>query len=512
MLGRKIRGLILGIIVGGMLAVGTAPSLISAETGAMQISPLPPGAPPENEQFANEWPSPNGDLYNTRVAHSNISSANVAQLEVAWSLPLQGVGAAGAFVANPVMADGIAYLQDAASNVTAVRYATGEVLWTHPYNAPAYGPNGVTIAYGRIYGVTPSSVFALDAQTGEQVWNVTDFGPPAATFNLPPQVAGNQVFVSSSLTVGGGIIYALDASTGATAWSFQTVIDPVGQQLQSTAGGAWNALLIGPDESVYAGIGNPYLSQQQAQDTPSRQLYTNSLIKLGQATGELQWYFQAFPNDFHDWDLQISPLYTTAADHAVVLAAGKGGFVFAFDPANGELLWKTSVGTHNGHDDDGQLALDGKLQLQTPYTLYPGGLGGVLTNMAAVDGVVYAAVVNLPTMYDSPTSRGSTSDFTDVAGDMVAIDIASGQQLWDTNMPGAIILGGATVSNDLVFTTTLSGGLIALSRADGSIVWNTQLPAGSNSTLAIAGDTLLVGAGLTASTQSPVVVAYQLGE
>ena len=25
---------------------------------------------------------------------------------------------------------------------------------------------------------------------------------------------------------------------------------------------------------------------------------------------------------------------------------------------------------HNGHDGDGQLALDGKLQLATPYTLY----------------------------------------------------------------------------------------------------------------------------------------------
>ena len=185
--------------------------------------------------------------------------------------------------------------------------------------------------------------------------------------------------------------------------------------------------------------------------------------------------------------------------------------MFAFDPASGDLLWKTSVGTHNGHDDDGQLALDGKLQLQTPYNLYPGGLGGVLTNMAAADGVVYVAVVNLPTTYDSATSRGSTTDFTDAAGDIVAIDIASGQQLWNTNMPGAIILGGATVSNDLIFTTTLSGGLIALSRTDGSIVWKTQLPAGSNSTLAIAGDTLLVGAGLTASTQPPIVVAYQLG-
>src|ERR1700736_4817182 len=100
-------------------------------------SPVPPGAPPEDVRFANEWPSPNGDLYNTRVAHSSISSANVSQLGIAWTLPLQGTGTNGADVANPVMADGIAYLQDGASNVTAVRYATGEVLWI--YRSPGSG-------------------------------------------------------------------------------------------------------------------------------------------------------------------------------------------------------------------------------------------------------------------------------------------------------------------------------------------------------------------------------------
>jgi outer membrane protein assembly factor BamB len=489
-------------------------SLISscAPTQPSLASSLPPGAPPEDLQFASEWPSPNGDLYNTRVAHSTISSANVSQLRVAWSVPLQGTGTNGADVANPVMADGIAYLQDGASNVTAVRYATGQVLWTHPYNSPAYGPNGVTIAYGRIYGVTATGVFALVAQTGQQVWYVTDFGPTTAKFNIAPQVAGNQVFVSSSLTAGGGVIYALDAGTGATAWSFQTVIDKVGQQLKATAGGAWDALLIGPDRSVYAGIGNAYLSQQQAQDTPSRQLYTDSLIKLTQATGTLQWYFQAFPNDFHDWDLQISPIYTSAGGRPVVLAAGKGGYVFAIDPTNGTLLWKTAVGTHNGHDDDGQLALDGKLQLQTPYTLYPGEIGGVETNMAAADGVVYVPVVNVPTTYTSATSPLGTPDFTKVTGEMVAIDIASGKQLWDTKAPGAVLLGGATVANDLVFTTTLNGGVAALSRKDGAILWTAQLPGGSNSTLAIAGDTLLAGAGIPrTSTQHGVVVAYQLG-
>jgi hypothetical protein len=53
---------------------------------------------------------------------------------------------------------------------------------------------------------------------------------------------------------------------------------------------------------------------------------------------------------------------------------------------------------------------------------------------------------------------------------------------------------------------------IALSRTDGSIVWTSHLPAGSNATLAIAGGTLLAGAGLPLTpTQHPVVVAYQLG-
>src|SRR5258707_14387358 len=158
---RRGPGAILALTFAACLVLsGCAPPL------AGLTPPAPPGAPPEDVRFANEWPSPNGDLYNTRVAHSTISSANVSQLGIAWTLPLQGTGTNGADVANPVMADGIAYMQDGASNVTAVRYATGEVLWTQQYNSSAYGPNGVTIANGRIYGVTADGVFAVDAQTG----------------------------------------------------------------------------------------------------------------------------------------------------------------------------------------------------------------------------------------------------------------------------------------------------------------------------------------------------------
>ena len=493
-----------------------APATAAAATGVSQqapaaapasiAEPAPPGAPAEDVQFANEWPAPNGNLYNTRVAHSTISAANVSQLGVSWTIPLPGKGTNGNDVANPVIAGGIAYLQDAASDVAAVQVATGQVLWTHLYNSPSSGPNGVTIADGRIYGVTLTGVFALDAQTGEQVWYDTALGP-GAKFFMPPQVAGSRVFVSSAETVGGGILYALDAGTGATIWSFKTVIDPIGQQLRSTAGGAWDAVLIGPDDSVYAGTGNPYLSLQEAETTPSRELYTDSLVKLDQGTGALAWYYQAFPNDFHDWDLQISPIYTNAAGRPVVLAAGKAGFVFAFDPASGALLWKTAVGIHNGHDDDGELALEGKLNLAPPYPLEPGEVGGVETNMAAADGVVYVPVDNLPETFTSATQRVGASEFASGTGEMVAIDIATGNQLWATNLP-QLALGGATVSNDLVFTTTFTGKVVALSRQDGSIVWTAQLPAGSNATLAIAGDMLLAGAGVGPGA---ALVAFELG-
>ena len=130
--------------------------------------------------------------------------------------------------------------------------------------------------------------------------------------------------------------------------------------------------------------------------------------------------------------------------------------------------------------------------------------------MAVAGGVVYVPVVDVGTTYTAPTVVVGTVNPLQATGEMVALDVATGRQLWATRLP-QMPLGGATVAGDLVFTTTFSGELVALSRVDGSIVWTSDLPAGSNSTLAIAGDTLLAGAGLplTASQQTGLV-AYRL--
>ena len=130
--------------------------------------------------------------------------------------------------------------------------------------------------------------------------------------------------------------------------------------------------------------------------------------------------------------------------------------------------------------------------------------------MAASDGVVYIPVVDLGSTYTDPAVLLGTANVLQATGEMVALDVATGKQLWATNLP-QMPLGGATVAGDLVFTTTFTGELAALSRADGSIVWTTQLPAGSNSTLAITGDTVLAGAGVPLSlAEHPALVAYRL--
>jgi mono/diheme cytochrome c family protein len=94
---------------------------------------------------------------------------------------------------------------------------------------------------------------------------------------------------------------------------------------------------------------------------------------------------------------------------------------------------------------------------------------------------------------------------------MVAINQATGKIKWQHHFAHSPY-GGATVTNDLVFTTTFDGSIWALNKNTGAVVWHAKLPAGSNSTVAIDGDTVLTGAGFPeGASQKPTFVAYRIG-
>ena len=207
-------------------------------------------------------------------------------------------------------------------------------------------------------------------------------------------------------------------------------------------------------------------------------------------------------------------MLTEQDGRSLTIVSGKMGIVYALDRDSGELVWKTPVGTHNGHDNDGQAQLDGTLELpRIPFELYPGPLGGIETNMALSDGVVYAAVVNLPGQVATPADLNKSIldvEFSEGTGAIVALDVATGDIKWQQDT-AQMPLGAMTVSNDLVFTTTFDGTLRAYSIADGTEVWAGDLGGGTNSPLAIAGDTLVTAAGFPQGEgQKAQLVVYKL--
>ena len=85
----------------------------------------------------------------------------------------------------------------------------------------------MAVADGVVYGDTSTAVFALNAATGKVVWNdgsLLNSGQGA--FEIQPAVAGGRVYLASAYGSGpgGGVLLALDASTGKELWSFNTVI------------------------------------------------------------------------------------------------------------------------------------------------------------------------------------------------------------------------------------------------------------------------------------------------
>ena len=447
----------------------------------------------------------------------------MSRLDQAWTFKLSGtaeagVGGSGSLSAGPIVQAGVVYLQDLDSNVYALALASGKLEWRYECNAPERsgpGPNGVAVADGRVYGETPTSVFALSAATGKPIWvDAHVLGQGEGTFGIQPQVADGRVYVASQYGSGpgGGVLVALNASAGAVLWKFNTLLGPdrAVQSLGLGSGGAWETPLVSDDGSVTYGIGNPYQTPAGAIAHPSQQLYTDSDVNLDAATGKLRWYYQGVPNDFKDYDMQASPISARIGRVPVVIGGGKMGYVYELNAETGKLIWKTPVGEHNGHDNDSRKALEHKLTLKAPYTILPGSLGGVLTNMALAGNTVYTVTLDVPLTYTSLKRPAPTKSTGAAGGEVEALNLATGKIEWDRKV-ASLPLGAATVSNGLVFTTLINGTLIALNRSSGAIAYKRKLPTSANSPIAIAGHSVLVPAGgITgkSTSRNPQLVAY----
>ena len=482
--------------------------------------------PPEWAANAGSWPAHNYDLANTRATtETSINSETVSKLTPKWRYPFEGASAYGAFSSTPIVLDGTVYLQDLNSNVVALDRSTGEPEWEHTFNRPSVGPNGVAYGWGRIYGATDTDAFALDPETGEELWSRELTRNNREGIDMVPQIYDDTVLVStvpgnaSAFYKGGalGVVWALDAATGEPKWKFNTISDGAklwGNPKLNSGGGLWYPPSVDGQGRVFLSVANPAPfpgtpEYPNGSSRPGPNLYTNSLVALDGQTGELLWYKQAIPHDIRDYDLMIPAILTTVpideVETEVVLVAGKMGQVYAYQAEDGDRLWTLPVGRHE--HDTGPLP-------QKPVDVFPGTLGGVETPMALAENRLFVPWLDFPTRTGAggiPGGLEGSADYTTSRGGITAVNPATGEVLWERKLP-SMVLGAATVANDVVFTSTYAGTVYAFDTETGKTLWTTKAPAGINSFPAVDGDTLLVGAATTGFEEDPSfeLIAYSL--
>jgi alcohol dehydrogenase (cytochrome c) len=525
-----------------VVAAGLAVGGCGSASGPAAVGCLSKGVQSAAPAAAAGWTLPGGDLANTRDVASPITSSNVAQLGVAWCVPIESTGVTGAagisngYATTSVVVNGVVYAQDQESNVMAIELATGKVLWTHTYNSLNGGPDGVNVVGGTVYAATDSAAVALSAASGKQLWSRTLIGNDLEGIDMAPGYNDGTVYVSTvpvnpnkGQYLGGAkaTLWALNATTGAPEWSWDEVQNLWGNPGINSGGGLWDPPSFDSAGNIYIGTANPGPIGQGGwpkgypwgTSRPGPDLYTDSVVKLSPA-GKLLWYYQLTPHDLFDWDLQNSPVLTTANGQPVVIDGGKAGILVELNAQTGKLLWKLSVGVHSGPGDAGLITENATptspIPLPAKFSLEPGVFGGIESQLATNGSTTFAAVNNLAVPMSekgvTESSKAFEASIPKATGEMVAVNQDTGKIEWDDKLPSSPY-GAATVTNNVVFTTTYNGHLYAFNATTGAILLNTPLSAGSNAPVTIAGDYVIVGAGVPSLSKGrqSLIIAYKLG-
>jgi acido-empty-quinoprotein group A len=315
-------------------------------------------------QPADLWPTYNGDYSGRRFSSlTQINEGNIGRLKIDWMYritgipPLRGVGAP-VIKSTPLMVDGILYFT-VPDHVFALNARTGERIWQfdwEDHGGHLLGQRGVGM-YGRwLYFLTPDGWFiSLDAKNGKERWRKKVADEKMQYFTtMAPLIVKNHVIVG----VGGdamdvrGYLEAHDPVTGDLQWRWWT--EPLkpgdpgsdtwpNQAAMNHGGGmTWLPGTYDPELNLlYWGTGNanPVFAGQSRKGA---NLWTASIVALNPDTGKLVWWFQASPHDTHDWDNVETPVLIDATidgrPRKLLAQAARCGYFFVLDRTNGQNL------------------------------------------------------------------------------------------------------------------------------------------------------------------------------
>ena len=447
-------------------------------------------------------------------ALAQINATNVHTLKPAW---VYQSASPGKFEATPITVDGVIYISERMTTVTALDARTGRPIWTQRRELPAdvraccgSASRGVAVLGDTVYwGTLDAHLIALDARSGKLRWDsiVADYKQGYA-ITVAPLAVKDKVIVGVS---GGelgirGLLDAYDAKTGQRAWRFWTVPGP-GEPGHETwegdswkVGGAptWVTGTFDPELNLlYWGTGNPgpdYNGDEREGDN----LYATSLLALDVDTGKLKWHFQFTPHDVHDWDSNHVPVLLDAningQPRKLVVEANRNGFYYVLDRVTGQFIRAEQYAKQTwakGIDAKGKpILIPGKDPTPEGNVVYPGMHGGTNWFSPSLDeraSAFYLAVREEGTTYYKGTANAPVGqaqfllggDIRGIAGveptgSIKALDALTGKTRWEFKLHSPPWCGVLATAGGLLFAGTTEGHFLALEATTGKPLWNFQ--------------------------------------
>ena len=263
--------------------------------------------------IAGDWPMYNRDSKATRYSPlTQITPANVSRLRPAWTFKVgkdqTSGGITGGSEYTPIVVGGLMYVLTADS-AYALDADTGKQVWHYPVQGGVPSRRGMGYWNGtgtdpRVYFTSGRRLFALEARTGRPIAGFGDNG----VLDIERQYNGTVTVFRDLLLVGTnaapGAVRAFDARSGKKVWEFRSVPQPGepgsetwenGSSKDATGAIAWAfSLTIDPARNtVYAVFDSP-TPDYYGGERHGTNLYANSIVALEATTRQIQ---VALPDD-----------------------------------------------------------------------------------------------------------------------------------------------------------------------------------------------------------------------
>jgi polyvinyl alcohol dehydrogenase (cytochrome) len=458
------------------------------------------------------------NVANTRDNVSQINSNNAASLQLALTnAAVNATEKRGA----PAVTQQAVFLA-AGAQVIAINRISGCQYWSFQIRnrwAPFVGSNAVrssSIYYLNEGGWKPALVlvgdfygyfYAINAKTGRQVWSKflgTDKKYHMITGGM--QFYGGKLFVPvatkevlttilespSSCCKTHGMLHAINPYTGKIIWTYNTAPDatpdPVYGRYAPNGMSIWGTPAVDPARgTVYVGLGQNL--------TPPTTDNEDSIVALDINTGAPKWIFQGTSGDAWngacqtpikplqknclpappgggDFDFGSPPILVHLANGGdAVIAGEKSGMLFSLNPDTGALNWSRRLGAG-------------------------GNLGGIHWGMSTDSQRVFVGVSDITVDKAAKFTLQSIFNIRDVIGNNIqqspnatpgvyAVDLASGNVVWEQhpthqyNDPDkgmitvdSVFSAATSVTNDVVFASSLDGTVYAYRSTDGALLWS----------------------------------------